>query len=62
MVVDEGSSVCLCDDLLMATDIDTKPDQLNFFLEIPPQYGYLENTLPFPGFEKSNTGIQVGKY
>ncbi|XP_060797324.1 FRAS1-related extracellular matrix protein 1b isoform X2 [Neoarius graeffei] len=59
LVVDEGTSACLCGDLLMATDLDTKPDQLNFFLDIPPQYGFLENTLPSPGFEKSNAGIQV---
>lgn len=62
LVVDEGSSGCLCGDLLTATDPDTKPDQLKFFLEIPPQYGFLENTLPSPGFEKSNAGIQVGQY
>lgn len=62
LVVDEGSSVCLCGDLLTATDSDTKPDQLNFFLEIPPHYGFLENILPSPGFEKSNAGIQVGQY
>ncbi|KAI5101073.1 fras-related extracellular matrix protein 1b isoform X1 [Silurus meridionalis] len=59
LAVEEGSSACLCGDLLMATDPDTKPDQLNFFLEIPPLYGFLENTLPSPGFEKSNAGIQV---
>ncbi|KAG7327532.1 hypothetical protein KOW79_009138 [Hemibagrus wyckioides] len=62
LVVDEGSSLCLCGDLLMATDPDTKPDQLNFFIEIPPQYGFLENTLPSPGFEKSNAGIQVDSF
>ncbi|KAK3561937.1 hypothetical protein QTP86_019060, partial [Hemibagrus guttatus] len=62
LVVDERSSVCLCGDLLMATDPDTKPDQLNFFIEIPPQYGFLENTLPSPGFEKSNAGIQVDSF
>ncbi|XP_060735779.1 FRAS1-related extracellular matrix protein 1b [Tachysurus vachellii] len=62
LVVDEGSSVCLCSDLLTATDPDTKPDQLNFFIEIPLQYGFLENTLPSPGFEKSNAGIQVDSF
>ncbi|XP_053368460.1 FRAS1-related extracellular matrix protein 1b [Clarias gariepinus] len=62
LVVEEGSSVCLCDNLLMATDPDTKPDYLHFFLETPPQYGFLENTLPSPGFEKSNAGIQVASF
>lgn len=61
-MVDEGSSGCLCGDLLTAVDPDTKPDQLHFFLEVSPQYGFLENILPSPGFEKSNAGIQVGQY
>ncbi|XP_036442581.1 FRAS1-related extracellular matrix protein 1b isoform X2 [Colossoma macropomum] len=59
LVVDEGSSVCLCGGVLAATDPDTKPEQLIFQLESPPQYGFLENTLPSPGFEKSNAGIRV---
>lgn len=59
-VVDEGSSACLCNGLLGAVDPDTNPDELIFHLETPPRYGFLENTLPSPGFEKSNAGIQVG--
>ncbi|XP_066504077.1 FRAS1-related extracellular matrix protein 1b [Hoplias malabaricus] len=59
VVVDEGSSVCLCGGVLTATDTDTKPEQLIFQLESPPQHGFLENTLPSPGFEKSNAGIRV---
>ena len=27
----------------------------------PPQYGYIENVLPSPGFEKSNMGISIGR-
>uniref|UniRef100_W5LF34 Fras1 related extracellular matrix 1b n=1 Tax=Astyanax mexicanus TaxID=7994 RepID=W5LF34_ASTMX len=59
LVVDEGSSVCLCGGVLAATDPDSKPEQLIFQLESPPQHGFLENTLPSPGFEKSNAGIRV---
>uniref|UniRef100_A0AAR2KKY0 C-type lectin domain-containing protein n=1 Tax=Pygocentrus nattereri TaxID=42514 RepID=A0AAR2KKY0_PYGNA len=59
LVVDEGSSACLCGGVLAATDPDTKPEQLIFQLESPPQYGFVENTLPSPGFEKSNAGIRV---
>ncbi|KAK9967605.1 hypothetical protein ABG768_001992 [Culter alburnus] len=58
-VVDEGASACLCGGVLMATDPDSHPDQLMFHLVTPPQYGFLENTLPSPGFEKSNAGLQV---
>uniref|UniRef100_A0A4W4GI01 C-type lectin domain-containing protein n=1 Tax=Electrophorus electricus TaxID=8005 RepID=A0A4W4GI01_ELEEL len=44
---------------LAATDPDTEPEQLTFHLETEPQHGFLENTLPSPGFEKSNAGIRV---
>ncbi|KAG5850921.1 hypothetical protein ANANG_G00087500 [Anguilla anguilla] len=58
-VVDEGSSRCLCGDVLGASDRDTPPDELLFSVETPPQHGFLENTLPTPGFEKSNAGLSV---
>ncbi|MGH0158379.1 UNVERIFIED_CONTAM: hypothetical protein FKN15_035475 [Acipenser sinensis] len=58
-VVDEGSSAGLLPDSLSASDDDTFPEGLHFLLETPPQYGYLENTLPSPGYEKSNTGLSV---
>ncbi|XP_077082463.1 FRAS1-related extracellular matrix protein 1b isoform X2 [Siphateles boraxobius] len=58
-VVDEGASACLCGGLLEATDPDTHPNQLMIHLVTPPQYGFLENTLPSPGFEKSNAGLRV---
>ncbi|XP_016317746.1 FRAS1-related extracellular matrix protein 1b [Sinocyclocheilus anshuiensis] len=58
-VVDEGASACLCGGVLEATDPDSHPDQLMFHLVTPPQYGFLENTLPSPGFEKSNAGLRV---
>ncbi|KAI4899055.1 hypothetical protein NFI96_009052 [Prochilodus magdalenae] len=59
LVVDERSSICLCGGVLAANDPDTRPEQLIFQLESPPQYGFLENTLPSPGFEKSNAGFQL---
>ncbi|XP_058617699.1 FRAS1-related extracellular matrix protein 1b isoform X1 [Onychostoma macrolepis] len=58
-VVDEAASACLCGGVLEATDPDSHPDQLMFHLVTPPQYGFLENTLPSPGFEKSNAGLRV---
>ncbi|KAK1165439.1 FRAS1-related extracellular matrix protein 1b [Acipenser oxyrinchus oxyrinchus] len=58
-VVDEGSSTGLLPDSLSASDDDTFPEGLHFLLETPPQYGYLENTLPSPGYEKSNAGLSV---
>lgn len=42
--------------------MDTALDKLVVSLTYPPQFGYIENVLPSPGFEKSNTGISIGKY
>ncbi|KAJ7993225.1 hypothetical protein DPEC_G00270240 [Dallia pectoralis] len=58
-VVDEGHSACLCGGVLGAQDPDTAPEELFFFLENLPKRGFLENTLPSPGFEKSNAGLRV---
>ncbi|KAM3619849.1 uncharacterized protein V6R79_014624 [Siganus canaliculatus] len=62
LVVDEGSSACLCRGVLGASDPDNKPDQLTFHLEAPPLHGFLENTLPTPGSEKSNAGVRVESF
>ncbi|XP_063107425.1 FRAS1-related extracellular matrix protein 1 isoform X3 [Cavia porcellus] len=61
-VVDEGSSATLTINHLSATDPDTAADDLEFVLISPPQFGYLENTLPSVGFEKSNTGISIASF
>lgn len=60
-VVEEGFSAALTINHLSATDPDTAADDLEFVLVSPPQFGYLENTLPSAGFEKSNMGISIGK-
>ncbi|XP_038570885.1 FRAS1-related extracellular matrix protein 1b isoform X2 [Micropterus salmoides] len=62
LVVDEGSSACLCGGFLGASDPDSPPDQLTFHLETPPRHGFLENTLPTPGSEKSNAGVRVESF
>lgn len=61
LVVNEGSTACLCGGVLGASDPDTPPDQLTFHVETPPVHGFLENTLPAPGSEKSNAGVRVGQ-
>ncbi|XP_054253766.1 FRAS1-related extracellular matrix protein 1 isoform X2 [Indicator indicator] len=61
-VVEEGSSAVLTINHLFATDPDTTADDLEFVLVSPPQFGYIENTLPSPGFEKSNAGISVASF
>ncbi|XP_030062909.1 FRAS1-related extracellular matrix protein 1 isoform X2 [Microcaecilia unicolor] len=61
-IVDEGSSAFITLEYLNASDVDTHSEELNFILETSPQYGYLENTLPSPGFEKSNAGINISSF
>ncbi|KAM6363304.1 FRAS1-related extracellular matrix protein 1 isoform 1-T1 [Pluvialis apricaria] len=61
-VVEEGSSAALTTNHLFATDPDTTADDLEFVLVSPPQFGYIENILPSPGFEKSNIGISVASF
>ncbi|XP_067452176.1 FRAS1-related extracellular matrix protein 1b isoform X1 [Thunnus thynnus] len=62
LVVDEGSFACLCGGVLGASDPDSPPDRLTFHLETPPLHGFLENTLPTPGSEKSNAGVRVESF
>lgn len=59
--VDEGGVAPITAAHLRASDEDTLLDELVVSLIHPPQFGYIENVLPSPGFEKSNTGISVGK-
>ncbi|KAM6991451.1 FRAS1-related extracellular matrix protein 1 [Passerculus sandwichensis] len=61
-VVEEGSSAALTTKHLFAADPDTAADDLQFVLVSPPQFGYIENILPSPGFEKSNIGISIGSF
>ncbi|XP_002915978.2 FRAS1-related extracellular matrix protein 1 isoform X13 [Ailuropoda melanoleuca] len=60
--VDEGFSAAITINHLSATDPDTAADDLEFVLVSPPQFGYLENTLPSAGFEKSNMGISIASF
>lgn len=58
--MDEGGTAPITTSHLKASDVDTVVDQLVVSLISPPQYGYIENVLPSPGFEKSNMGISIG--
>ncbi|XP_053321913.1 FRAS1-related extracellular matrix protein 1 [Spea bombifrons] len=61
-VVDEGGSAAITPNHLNATDPDTSIATLQFILASPPRYGYIENILPTPGFEKSNMGISIDSF
>nr|XP_061810632.1 FRAS1-related extracellular matrix protein 1a [Nerophis lumbriciformis] len=58
-VVDEGGSGQVKASHLNVYDVDTNVDELVVSLVTSPQFGYLENILPRPGFEKSNMGVSI---
>ncbi|XP_072009032.1 FRAS1-related extracellular matrix protein 1 isoform X1 [Engystomops pustulosus] len=60
--VDEGKSCAITIHNLQASDPDTENNALQFVLVSPPRYGYIENILPSPGFEKSNMGISIDTF
>ncbi|XP_035004073.2 FRAS1-related extracellular matrix protein 1a [Hippoglossus stenolepis] len=61
-LVDEGGTAPITSSHLKASDVDTVLDELVVSLISPPQFGYIENVLPSPGFEKSNTGISIASF
>ncbi|XP_018615142.2 FRAS1-related extracellular matrix protein 1a isoform X3 [Scleropages formosus] len=61
-VVDEGGFASITTAHLIASDVDTPVGELGLILVSPPQFGYIENILPSPGFEKSNMGISIGSF
>lgn len=61
-VVDEGGTASISASHLKVSDPDTPLDELVVSLVSPPQFGYIENTLPSPGFEKSNSGISIASF
>uniref|UniRef100_A0A3P9HTD0 FRAS1-related extracellular matrix protein 1 n=1 Tax=Oryzias latipes TaxID=8090 RepID=A0A3P9HTD0_ORYLA len=61
-MVDEGGAGSISTLHLKASDLDTVEDELTISLISPPQFGYIENVLPSPGFEKSNTGISIASF
>ncbi|XP_069094919.1 FRAS1-related extracellular matrix protein 1 [Pleurodeles waltl] len=60
--VDEGGSAAITEKHLRVTDPDTEENDLKIILLSPPRFGYIENTLPSPGFEKSNMGISIAAF
>ncbi|XP_030844618.1 FRAS1-related extracellular matrix protein 1-like isoform X2 [Strongylocentrotus purpuratus] len=60
--VDEGEKVPLTVDVLSAVDRDSPSEYLRFVITRQPVWGYVENILPTPGFEKSNAGKPVTSF
>ncbi|XP_077057949.1 FRAS1-related extracellular matrix protein 1a isoform X2 [Siphateles boraxobius] len=61
-VVNEGGSASITMTHLRVEDQDSAPEDLKLILVAPPKFGYIENILPSPGFEKSNMGISITSF
>ncbi|XP_061748870.1 FRAS1-related extracellular matrix protein 1-like [Nerophis ophidion] len=62
LVVDEGGTSRITKNNLKVSDEDTPLDDLVVTLMKPPKFGFLENVLPRPGFEKSNMGVSIDSF
>ncbi|CAL1590665.1 unnamed protein product [Knipowitschia caucasica] len=61
-VVDEGGSASISPSHLKVSDADSPIEKLVVSLVSSPQFGFIENVLPSPGFEKSNMGISIASF
>ncbi|XP_071486753.1 FRAS1-related extracellular matrix protein 1-like [Diadema antillarum] len=57
--VDEGGKTTFTLDVLSAVDRDSTSDRIRFVITRQPEWGFVENILPSPGFEKSNAGKPI---
>lgn len=62
MLVAEGESFRFSREVLSVTDPDSKTKTIQFMITEQPQWGYIENTKPSPGSEKSNGGKRVNSF
>ncbi|XP_077981131.1 FRAS1-related extracellular matrix protein 1-like [Glandiceps talaboti] len=61
-LVPEGRKLTITADFVHATDIDTDPNNVGIIIVHLPIWGFLENVLPSPGFEKSNEGKPISSF
>ncbi|XP_064624368.1 FRAS1-related extracellular matrix protein 1-like isoform X2 [Lineus longissimus] len=62
LIVKEGGMSPITFDILGAQDVDSKSEELTFLIVKQPEWGFVENTRPNPGSEKSNAGISIQKF
>lgn len=60
--VNEGEKYRFTPEALGARDLDTPPFLLEFIITKQPQWGFVENTKPNPGSERSNAGVRVNSF
>lgn len=62
ILVAEGESFRFSRDVLSVTDPDSKTKTIQFMITTQPQWGYIENTKPSAGSEKSNVGKRTNSF
>lgn len=62
ILVAEGESFRFTKDVLSVSDPDSKTKTVRFLITKQPQWGYVENTKPGPGSEKSNAGKRANSF
>ena len=62
ILVAEGESFRFSRDVLSVTDPDSKTKTIQFMITKQPQWGFIENTKPSPGSEKSNVGKRANSF
>ncbi|XP_054709066.1 FRAS1-related extracellular matrix protein 1-like [Uloborus diversus] len=61
ILVEEGRSSVITDENLSATDDDTFASELLIVIAKQPEYGYIENSRPTPGYEQ-NDGKRINAF
>ncbi|GFY59296.1 FRAS1-related extracellular matrix protein 1 [Trichonephila inaurata madagascariensis] len=62
ILVEEGQRSAVTEENLSATDEDTFPGELLIVISRQPGYGYLENSRPSPGYEKSKRNKRISAF
>nr|KAG5697393.1 hypothetical protein BaRGS_008819 [Batillaria attramentaria] len=62
ILVAEGESFRFSREVLSVTDPDSKTKTIQLMITKQPQWGYIENTKPSPGSEKSNVGKRANSF
>ncbi|CAL1281073.1 unnamed protein product [Larinioides sclopetarius] len=62
ILVEEGQRSTITEENLSATDDDTFPGELLIVITKQPEYGYIENSRPSPGYEKSKISKKISAF
>ncbi|XP_055926402.1 FRAS1-related extracellular matrix protein 1-like isoform X1 [Argiope bruennichi] len=62
ILVEEGQRSAITEENLSATDDDTFSGELLIVITKQPEYGYIENSRPSPGYEKSKISKKISAF